>query len=140
MEVKKAKRQSWKEFGEQIEENYQHDSKKFWKTMKYLRGKMGRIVYSIRDKENKLKTETKEVLEVWKSYYAEKYKNERNDEEIEIQRNNENQEELEMDMDINYWDVQIAVDQMKNGNSAGEDGIRSEMIKAGGAYLTEQLK
>ena len=65
------------------------------------------------------------MLEVWRKHYEEKFKEEITEVEEE---------------DIDFWDVKIAVDRLKNGKAVGEDGIVSRMIKAGGKVLIEEMK
>lgn len=75
--VKRAKRESWEAFGEELDRDYVQDNKKFWKFLRAQRGKYGRKVRSIKDSQNVLKTETEEVLEVWKKHYEAKFKENR---------------------------------------------------------------
>ena len=67
--AKEAKKKTWQEFGENLEEKFNQDNKDFWKIIRYTRGKYGRKVRSIKDKENNLKVETEEVLEVWREHF-----------------------------------------------------------------------
>ncbi|XP_013384832.1 uncharacterized protein LOC106154858 [Lingula anatina] len=41
--------------------------------------------------------------------------------------------------DITAWEVESAVQKMKNGKAAGNDNIKAEMVKAGGDILSQEL-
>jgi cytochrome c556 len=71
--VKEAKENSWIEFGEEMESNYQRNNHRFWKVLKSIRGKYGKQVRSVKNRNNVLVTKTAEVLAVWKDYFEEKF-------------------------------------------------------------------
>jgi hypothetical protein len=70
--VKEAKENSWIEFGEETESNYQRNNHRFWKILKGIRGKYGKQVRSVKDRNDVLVTKTAVVLAVWKDYFEEK--------------------------------------------------------------------
>jgi hypothetical protein len=60
--IREAKADSWVQFGNEVEELFGEDKRKFWTIIKSLRGKYGRRVRSVKNRENKLETEAKKVL------------------------------------------------------------------------------
>lgn len=143
MAVRKAKEESWKEFGNEVENNYKENKKAFWNIIKNLRGKRGRRIRNIRNEENKIESQQGEIMKIWKRYYEEKFKG-----ELEEDINNVNglgdeenvpiraEEEQES---ISIIEVELAVDKIKMGKAAGYDDVAPEMIKWGGMELIKKL-
>ena len=42
--------------------------------------------------------------------------------------------------DVNVDEIEVALKQLRNGNTPGEDGVLSEFLKAGGKPILEELK
>jgi hypothetical protein len=71
--ISEAKADSWVQFGNEVEERFGEDKRKFWSIIKSLRGKYGKRVRSVKNRENKLETEATKVLEVWQLHYEGKF-------------------------------------------------------------------
>ncbi|XP_023931700.1 uncharacterized protein LOC106162426 [Lingula anatina] len=79
--------------------------------------------------ENELTTQD-QILERVEEFYGELYDSNK---EIEITTK-------ACDLpDITAWEVESAVQKMKNGKAAGNDNIKAEMVKAGGDILSQEL-
>ncbi|XP_013383867.1 uncharacterized protein LOC106154146 [Lingula anatina] len=79
--------------------------------------------------ENELTTQD-QILERVEEFYGELYASNK---EIEISTK-------ACDLpDITAWEVESAVQKMKNGKAAGNDNIKAEMVKAGGDILSQEL-
>ncbi|XP_039281823.1 uncharacterized protein LOC120350854 [Nilaparvata lugens] len=109
-QVAGAKKQSWKEFGERIEHDFSHDNKKFWKLIRHLRGKYSKKVRSVKDSQNKLRVNIREVLEVWREFYERKFKDDRH-----TLRDWHEEEQEDEQENIGFEEVERAVSRMKNG-------------------------
>lgn len=59
-EIKKAKKESWKQFGEEIIEEHTTDYRKFWTRIKRLRGDKGKERKAMKNKQGKTLADTKE--------------------------------------------------------------------------------
>jgi hypothetical protein len=64
---------SWIEFGEETESNYQRNNHRFGKVLKSIREKYGKQVRSVENRNDVLVTKTAEILAVWKNYFEEKF-------------------------------------------------------------------
>jgi hypothetical protein len=136
--VKRAKAESWERLGEELENNYRSDDKKFWKFLRSQRGKFGKKVRSVKNGENQLKVETEEVLEVWRQFYEDKFRG--NLQEALQGQEGENEEDGVGDGGrIERQEVERAIARMRNGKAAGEDAIVPEMIKEGGRIAVEAI-
>jgi thymidylate kinase len=62
------------QFGNEVEERFGEDKRKFWSIIKSMRGKYGKRVRSVKNQENKMETEATKVLEVWRLHYEEKFR------------------------------------------------------------------
>jgi hypothetical protein len=62
------------QFGNEVEERFGEDKRKFWSIIKSMRGKYGKRVRSVKNLENKMETEATKVLEVWRLHYEEKFR------------------------------------------------------------------
>ena len=68
--MRQSKEKCWEEFGNEVEENYQHNPRKFWQIVKSLKGKFGKRVKSVADETGKIVTDGKDVLKVWRNHFA----------------------------------------------------------------------
>lgn len=137
--IKEAKVQSWEDFGNQLEERYKESPKYFWQTVKQLRSNKGKQMRSIKDGNNNLKTQEKDILETWRVHYENKFADETPEEEEG--ENNQPEENAETPTEsITEEEVCLAVKKMRNGKAAGEDEITPELIKKGGEVVIQWLK
>jgi hypothetical protein len=60
--IREAKADLWMQFGNEVEERFGEDKRKFWSIIKNLRGKYRKKVRSVKNRENKLETEATKVL------------------------------------------------------------------------------
>lgn len=131
--VREAKNKSWEDFGNSVEEDYRGNNRIFWKRLRSMRKKYGKPCKSVRDENNKLATESKEVLETWRKFYGKKFEDTDRTEESEIR------EDLVGNMSISREEVKAAVKMIKTGKAAGSDGIAPEMIKKGGTKMIDAM-
>lgn len=109
---------------------------KEWRRQKML----GRdIITAIRDQNGNLITDQNQILQRTEQFYEQLYDTKINPTTIFQDRKitNVNSEEIP---DIEMFEIEKALKQIKNEKSAGEDGILPEMLKAGGDQLMKQLK
>lgn len=132
IDIRKAKTQCWEEFGRELDELYTKNNKHFWGIVKKLRGNKGNEVRGIRNKNNELKTETTEILQVWKEYYEEKFEENRNQQEEQDEYEDTDEEQQENAIEIEMKDVEEAIGTLKLGKAGGADGVEAEMIKVMG--------
>jgi hypothetical protein len=136
--MREAKADSWVQFGNEAEERFGEDERKFWSIIKSLRGKYGKRIRIIKNQENKLETETTKVLEVWRLHYEEKFRPEEGEARV-LETESLEEGNNETLGDINEMEVKEALKKMKNGKAAGWDEIAPEMLKAGREALEKQL-
>lgn len=144
-EVKRAKTESWEEFGREIEEKFrdnQGNKKEFWTIVKNLRGKYGKQAWCIKNEKGDLITEEGNIVDTWRTYYGKKFRAvQTRPERMRIRNNAEGEradrEEVEA---ISEAEVQEAITKMKLGKSAGRDEISPEMIKYGGTRLENWIR
>ena len=123
--VRSAKQKSWEEFGQEIEDQHKNNNKKFWTTVKNIRKGYKKPVRNIENKQKQIVTETSEVLEVWRTYYEETFKD-TNETNIEINSQNKETESIE---EITMTELESAIKRVKLGKAAGWDNITPEMVK-----------
>lgn len=128
-EVNRAKVESWEDFGREMEANYKTNQGKFWRTIKKLRGHRREKIWNIEDKNKDLKTETEDILEVWNTFYGEKFGCERIQEEDEVE------DQMEVDQEITQDEIQLVIKALKTDKAPGKDEIASELIKWGGLEM-----
>jgi hypothetical protein len=142
--LKEAKENSWIEFGEETESNYQRNNHRFWKVLKSIRGKYGKQVRSVKNRNNVLVTKSAEVLAVWKDYFEEKFGRvelERQCKRREV-KDKDREEGIEMEngiANIDRAEVEEAVGRITLWKAAGTDYISPELIKYGGNKLIDEM-
>lgn len=122
--VREAKKNSWRDFGEQITEMHKTDNRKFWTKIKRLRGNKRKEIKAIRNKSNQLQTGINEILETWTEHYTDKF-----NKHAVIMEEDINREEQEREQDVKMEEIEAAIQKIKTGKAGGEDGIAPEMIK-----------
>ena len=132
-EKKKAKRQWWKEKGEELEEDIKKDKKKLYGLAKAYRKPKNGII-NIKDDEGNVQTNPDNINNTWTKYFNELLNagQEEEEPEMEIQ---DLEVETEEDDRITEEEYKDALKQMKNGKAPGCDGIAIELIKEGGEAL-----
>jgi hypothetical protein len=132
--IRDAKADSWVQFGNEMEEHFGEDKRKFWSIIKSLRGKYGKRVKGVKNQEKKLETEATKVLEVWRLHYEEKFRTEEGEARV-LETESPEDGNNEILGDMNESEVKEALKKMKNGKAAGWDEIAPEMLKVGGEAL-----
>lgn len=127
--VKKAKKKSWEEFGEEINKGFKNRGRKFWTRIKSLRGKGKHDLSGIKDRNNKLLIRTTEISERWRQFLSEKFDNEEDNREDEKKELIANRLEEIDEHTISRHEVVNAISRIKTGKACGEDDIEPEMIK-----------
>lgn len=133
--VKVQKRITWEEFGKSLDDNHRENIKKFWRTVKFLKGKRAKPVRNVKDNNGVLLTETHSILDRWRRHYLDLFANEEAAREQREQTIYEVSEET-----INEEEVELAIEQMKTGKAAGRDNIAPEFLKYGGQELIKALQ
>lgn len=126
--VREAKRRSWEDFGRKLEEDYKNNSRRFWNTLRNLKGTTKKEIKGIKNKDGQIQINKRDVLKTWESHYADKFK------QIQDNSNVENLglwEEIENNQigEITLEEVEDALRNIKVGKAGGEDNIAPEMMK-----------
>lgn len=120
----RAKRESWKKLGKELEEDMQGTRKLIYSIAKsYKRGEE-RVTNSVKNKDGVLLTDENEVDERWKEYFSELL----NPQETEVVFEN-NITRLNYSLEISEQETKDAITKMKNGKSPGNDGISIELLR-----------
>ncbi|XP_072400312.1 uncharacterized protein [Diabrotica undecimpunctata] len=124
-----AKRKSWEEFGNKMEEDYHSNEKLFFKTLKNLRTeKAQKTPKQIRDKEGHLLHDNDHILDRWKQYF-EDLLNIQNDVDIITEEPEEVVQEDQIQDEITIAETKEIIQELKKGKAAGFDKITAEMLK-----------
>ena len=140
--VKRAKQQSWEEFGERMETDRLGNQKLFYKVLKNLRkGKRYRNRF-IKSEDGKVLDEEDDIMERWKRYFEDML-NKKQTDHVVIEEINEGEEQLgeeirELD-EIKVEEVKDSIRLLKRGKTAGHDGITAEMLKNMGRNGVDML-
>ncbi|XP_023284603.1 receptor-type tyrosine-protein phosphatase F-like [Seriola lalandi dorsalis] len=123
--VAEAKTQAWEEFGETMEEDYCSAPKRFWQTIRRLRGGRRQLAHTVYSGGGELLTSTEDIVGRWKEYF----------EELLNPTNTYSVEETEprdlgMDGLISGAEVAEVVKQLCDGRAPGVDEIRPGYLKA----------
>lgn len=139
IKVKEAKKESWKEFGESMRDNYTENQKLFYGTLKQLRNTKTFTMKNIKDKNGKVLTEEKDILERWKQYFKDLTNTKETDKDTEQkdiiteEKINNNEENIP---EITSKELENAIAKIKLGKAPGIDDVTPEMIK----YMDESGK
>lgn len=130
--VKKAKRSSWKQFGNTLESPRNENQKLFFHVMKKVNEDADYPKQNNLKSENgSLLTDRKEIVERWREYFEERF--------ALFEDTDLTKPEAETGESISRNELQKSLQRMKAGRSAGRDGITSEMIKYMGEKGQEKL-
>ena len=135
--MKKAK-ENW--IGEQcseIEENLRKDnSKRAYQLVKDLTTvKQGKAT-TVQNRSGKCLTEERQILKLWTEHCFELYNHKANGDPSVL---NCIQADTEDDHPIPRREVEVAVQSLKKGKSAGVDNIPAELVQAGGEEVITSL-
>lgn len=142
--VKKAKQQSWEEFGRKMEQDSYGNQKLFYKVLKNLRkGKQSRSKY-IKAKDGRILCGDDEILSRWKEHFENILNKNQPQHGVDLQEREEGVENSgeSGDREITVEEVMEAMRRLKRGKTAGHDGITTEMVKnldRNGVELLTQL-
>lgn len=128
--IKNAKRKSWEDFGNEIQESYTSNNRRFWARVRAMKEEKRKEIAGVKDKQNNLQTNVANILRVWKEYFEDKFNTETEEQE---QDNEQEAEEAELE-GISRDEIKEAMQNIKTGKAGGEDKLDPEMIK----YLGEQ--
>uniref|UniRef100_A0A8C9VLN8 Reverse transcriptase domain-containing protein n=1 Tax=Scleropages formosus TaxID=113540 RepID=A0A8C9VLN8_SCLFO len=120
--VAAAKTRAWEEFGEAMEEDFRSASKRFWQTVRRLRGGKRCSTNTVYSGSGALLTSAEDVLGRWKEYF-EDLLNPSNTPSIE-------EGDLEGDSSITLAEVAEVVKKLLGGKAPGVDEIRPEFLKS----------
>ena len=120
-----SKEKSWEEFGHRLNSNYTSANKVFWQTIRRLRDKRSNATNSVKDSEGNILSNENDILQRWSEYFEELL----NPVEATTLDTSKSihfgEEEL-----LTTAEVATAIRRLKSEKAAGEDEIRSEMLKA----------
>ena len=135
--MKKAKENRIGEQCSEIEENLREsNSKRAYQLVKDLTTvKQGKAT-TVQDRSGKCLTEERQILNRWTEYSSELYSHKANGDPSVL---NCTQADTENDHPILRREVEVAVQSLKNGKSAGVDNIPSELVQAGGENVITAL-
>ena len=147
-EVRKAARadkRKWLEDRCRDVEKYhgEHKTREVFKMLRNINKKWQPRQITIKDENNKVLTEKKEILERWTRYCSSLYKEQRDAttsrEQIETLTKIKPPQEDEPDDDILLEEVLWAVHRLKKNKSPGVDKVTGEMLRSGGPQLMNRL-
>ena len=124
--VIEAKTRAWEEFGETMEEDYRSAPKRFWQTVRRLRGGRQQLAHTVYSGDGRLLTSTGEIVGRWKEYFEELL-NPTNTYSVE---ETEPGDDLGMGRLISGAEVAEVVKQLRGGRAPGVDEIRPGYLKA----------
>lgn len=73
--VKKAKQNTWEEFGEEVNDGYRTNHRQLWNTITSMRGTNKKDIRRIRDKKCEIHVNTEEILDISKDHCKIQYQN-----------------------------------------------------------------
>lgn len=138
--VKQAKRDSWEDFGNKLEESHSDNQKQFWNIVKKLKGHPSTQIRNIKNQNGKLQTESDSILKTWRDYFAAKFDNEEDEAQQPERPNNQENREGRAEHQISEEEIKNALRGTRNGKAPGEDGITPELIKYGGPITIKWLR
>ena len=128
-----AKRQSWEEFGNNIEQNYKNNQKLFYKVIK--NAKKNKIhTMNIKNKQGKVLHTKDDILERWKEYFEDLLKTNTTTAINIGPYNTQTQANEQIEETISEEEVKEALKSLKTGKAPGHDRITPDMLK----YLSEE--
>ena len=135
---RKAKEDSWRKIGEDLEADLQGSRKLLYSLAKSYRGQKNCSSYAIKDKNDNLLTEPDKIAERWVEYFSELLNVPNNHIDIEYEEGDDAFVDAGDDH-ISVDEVVAAVAAMRNGKAPGDDGLPIEILRAGGESVMEQL-
>jgi len=137
--VRNAKNEEWKKFGETLQEDFQHNQRRFWAKIRARRkgdNEVGRVC----DDSGQVLCEEEEVRKRWKEYFAALLQGEG------VQQNEHKRNASVGEVPAEATDEKISVEEvrssicrLKNGKAPGVCGITGGMLKAGGEAVVQWL-
>lgn len=137
-ENKRVKRQKNKKaFNDMASDFLSHDLKKVWHRIRSLSGQStSNTLHPVRDRNNNLATETKEILQVVKDHYQAIT----NHDPLNLSKNKEHwgnvdmeeppkEELMGLNQDVTWKEVILAIRGMNKGTSAGKDYMHVNVLK-----------
>ncbi|KAI5747504.1 hypothetical protein M8J77_015356 [Diaphorina citri] len=127
-----AKSNSWKEFGEKMENAYKDNRKLFYRILKRLRTDKECPLKFIKDRSGNLITSPEGIMERWKQYFEELLADSNNLSSPSSQDPTSNIEPStysETEGNITMGEMKAAIAKLKLGKAPGADNITTEMVK-----------
>ena len=117
--VKKSNEKSQEEFGRRQDSNYFSSNKVFWQTTRRLRDKRSSITQSIKDSAGNILADENETFSQWREYFEDALKPVKASTRDTLEVIHLEDEEF-----CPAAEVATAINGIKSGKAAGEDGIR----------------
>ncbi|TWW64140.1 hypothetical protein D4764_03G0011480 [Takifugu flavidus] len=123
--VAEAKTWAWEEFGEAMEEDFRSATRRFWQTVRRLRGGRQQLAQTVLGVRGELLTSPGAIIRWWKEYFQELL----NPTNMYPQGGTESDDQ-EVDHQISGVEVAEVVKQLPGGGAPGADEIRPGYLKA----------
>ncbi|TWW56043.1 hypothetical protein D4764_08G0000300 [Takifugu flavidus] len=123
--VAEAKTRAWEEFGEAMEEDFRSAPRRFWQTVRRLRGGRRQLTHTVLGVHGELLTSPGAIIRRWKEYFQELL----NPTNTYPQGGTESDDQ-EVDHPISGAEVAEVVKQLPGGRAPGADEIRPGYLKA----------
>ena len=123
--VKPSKEKSWEEFGRRLDSNYFWANKVLRQTICRLRGKRSSVTYSAKGSAGKILKDKNETISRWSEYFKDLLNLVK-----ASTRDTEKVPHLGEGEVFTVVELTTAIIGIKSGKVAGEDEIRTEMLKA----------
>nr|XP_053629700.1 uncharacterized protein LOC128686692 isoform X1 [Cherax quadricarinatus] len=139
--VKQCKKRANERVGEMLSTNFVENKKKFWSEINKLRKPREQMDLSVKNRRGELLNGELEVLGRWREYFEELLNVDEDREAVIscIGQGGITSCRSEEEPVVSVGEVREAVGKMKGGKAAGIDGIKIEMLKAGGDIVLEWL-
>ncbi|TWW78062.1 R2DM Retrovirus-related Pol polyprotein from type II retrotransposable element [Takifugu flavidus] len=123
--VAEAKTRAWEEFGEAMEEDFRSAPRRFWQTVRRLRGGRRQLAHTVLGVRGELLTSPGAIIRQWKEYFEELL-NPTNT----YPRGGTESDDQEVDHPISGAEVADVVKQLPGGGAPGADEICPGYLKA----------
>lgn len=123
--VLEEKNRKWERFREKIEDSSENNHELFYSVLRNMRTGRTKLTRQIRSKQGQILTNPLEITSRWREYFNEMLEHEKG---IGIGIENE-EVNMEVKSKIQWQEVQMAINELRNRKAPGMYNIRAEMLK-----------